>query len=139
MGASKAKHILPLLVALAVATAVAVPIAQVTVRQLGVGVADVLSPVGEAQIDYVFQEENSQLKLVAVKVKFDRDLPKGAYVRIELRDGSGDTLAVGEVTLPHRLEANKWLDISISPALDDSQMSRYQRAVVVVVGAEVST
>ena len=137
--AGRALRALPFIVALAAAAALAVPVIQVTVQQLGAGYSDVLSPVGKAWVNHVFKVEDLQLKLDAVKVKFDRDLPEGAYIRVELRDCNGETLASGEVTLERHLHAGEWLCIDLTPDLGVYGLIQYQRVVLVVAGAEVGT
>jgi len=128
-----------LALSLAVAAALAVPVIQVTIQQLGAGYSDVLSPVGKAWVNHEFKIEDGKIVLDKVKVKFDKDLPQGSYIRIELRDSDDNVLASGETTLTQDLSAGTWLEIDLSPDLDIYNIIQYSRIVVVVAGTEVGT
>lgn len=128
-----------LLASLLVASALAVPLIQVVVQQLGAGYADVLSPVNYAGVNHVFKIDNGQIYLDKVKITFDKDLPAGSYVRVELRDSSGNVLSSGEVTLQNDLSAGTPLVVDLSPDLDIYGIIQYSRIVVLVAGPEVTT
>lgn len=130
---------LSLAVSLAVTASLAVPIIQVTVQQLGAGYSDVLSPVGKAWVNHVFAIDNGKVVLDKVKVKFDKDLPKGTYIRVELRDSNDNVLASGETTLTQDLPKGTHITIDLQPNLDVYGIIKYSRIVVVVAGAEVGT
>lgn len=134
-----AKKAIPLLAALAITVALAVPLIQITVQQLGAGYRDVLAPCSKAWVNHVFKIEDLKILLDGVKIKFDEDLPAGAYIRVELRDNSDNVLAAGEKTLASDLPAGTWVFVDTSPDLGIYDIIKYDRIVVVVAGAEVST
>jgi len=133
-------RLVPLLVAVLVAAALAVPIVELSVQQLGAGAGDVISPVNKAWINYVFSKTSgNKLVISGVKVKFDSDLPTGSYIRVEIRDSDDDVAASGEVTLDSDLSANTWIMIDLSPDIDGLGLQNFYRVVIVVSGQEVST
>lgn len=133
------KKTLPILLAVLVATALAVPVIQLTVQQLGVGYKNVLSPCSKAWVDHVFTITPSGIKLDKVRLKFDADLPAGTYIRVELRDNSDNVLSSGEMTLASDLPAGNTIVIDLNPDLDIYGIRHYKRIVVLVAGEEVTT
>jgi len=131
-------RIAPLLVAIAVVTALAVPITDVTVQQLGAGVGYVVSPVNVAVVNHVFSVKDGKIVLDAVKIAFDKDLPVGSYIRVELRDYNDSVLASGEITLQSDLSAGTFIIIDVEPDLDVYDIMKYHHIVVVVAGKEVA-
>lgn len=131
--------VLSLILSLGIAGALAVPVIQVTVQDLGAGYSDVLSPVDHAWVNHVFKIEQHKIYLDAVRIKFDGDLPQGAYIRIELRDCNDNVLASGETILSQDLQAGTSIEIDVSPDLDLYSMIQYDKIVVVVAGNEVGT
>jgi len=131
--------LVPVLVSTAVVGVLAVPLVGVVVQQLGAGYSDVVPPVGRAWVNHVFAVVHGRIVLDKVRVKFDKDLPKGAYIRVELRDSNDRVLASGEVTLQQPLSAGQWLVIDLSPDLGIQKIIEYSRIVVVVSGPEVTT
>jgi len=131
--------VVPVIVSAVVVGALAVPLISVAVQQLGAGYSEVLSPVGKAWVNHVFAVVHGRIVLDKVRVKFDRDLPQGAYIRVELRDSNDRVLASGEVTLQQPLLAGQWLVIDLSPDLGIQKILRYSRVVVLVSGPEVTT
>jgi len=135
----KVAKLVPLFASLAVVAALAVPIIQVTVQQLGAGSAIVASPVGAAKVDYVFgYDSNGRLVLTAVKVSFDRDLPKGSYIRVELRDSADNLVSGGEVTLTKDLKKGDVITIDLTPDLDYGGIIAFAKVVVVVAGPQIT-
>ena len=133
-------RLVPLLVAVLVAAALAVPIVELSVQQLGAGAGDVISSVNKAWINYVFSKTSgNKLVISGVKVKFDSDLPTGSYIRVEIRDSDDDVVASGEVTLDSDLSANTWIMIDLAPDIDGLGLQNFYRVVIVVSGQEVST
>jgi len=135
----RAAKMLPVLVSIAVVAALAVPVINVAVQQLGVGSAVVASPVGSAKVDYVFgYDSGGRLVLTAVKVSFDRDLPKGSYIRVELRDGNDNLVSSGEVTLTKDLKKDDTITIDLSPDLDYAKIVAFTKVVIVVAGPQIT-
>ena len=129
---------LPLLMAILVTVALAIPLIEVSVQQLGAGFSEVVPPVNKAWVRHVFKVVNGRIVLDGVKVKFDKNLPAGTFIRIELRDSDDNVLASGEVTLDSELPAGQWLFIDTDD-LEVNEIVEYDRVVVVVAGYEVST
>jgi len=140
---SKSRRYLPVLLALTasviVAAAVAVPLMQLTVQQIGAGYADVLSPVNNARVSHVFKIQGSGIYIDAVKMVFDKDLPAGSYIRVELRDANDVVLASGEVVLNNNLPAGQSITVDTNPNLGFYDILRYSKIVVVVTGTDVQT
>jgi len=140
---SKGKKYLPILLAflasVIVTTALAVPLIQLTVQQLGAGYADVMSPVSSAKVSYVFKLQGSGICIDAVKLKFDKDLPAGSYIHLELRDANDAVLASGDMVLNNNLQAGQSITVDFNPDLGLYDMLKYSRIVVVVAGSDVQT
>jgi len=111
----KARELLPVALALAVAAALSVPLIEVTVQSLGSGEAAVASPVGRAWVAYVFTAPPTRLS--AVRIRFDAPLPAGSWIRVELRGDGGAVLASGELTLSAELPAGQWVEVDVEPDL----------------------
>ncbi len=132
----KAKYVIAGIAALLVTAALSVPVIQVTIQQLGVGASEVLSPAGRAWVNFVLAAQGG-VKLVSVKVKFDKPLSSGTFIRVELRDSSDEVLAAGEVALGSDLEKGQWLTVDISPDLDVWDLMKVEKVVLVVAGSEI--
>jgi len=130
---------LSVLLALAVVSALAIPIIQLIVQQLGVGYAGIISPVSKGWINHIFAIRNFKIVLDKVKIKFDKELQAGTYIRVELRDNNDNVVAFGEITLADNTPAGTWIYIDLDPDLGLYDLIEYQKIVVVVAGPEVGT
>ena len=130
---------IPILVAIFVASALAVPVISITVQQLGVGHREVLTPVNTAYVDHVFSIVGGHIVLDKVKIKFDQDLPAGSYIRVELLDSSGDVLSSGDLTLASDLPAGDTVLVDLSPDLGICDLLDYDSISLLVAGPSVTT
>jgi len=130
---------MPILVAIFVASALAVPVISITVQQLGVGHREVLTPVNTAYVDHVFSVVGGHIVLDKVKIKFDQDLQAGSYIRVELLDSSGDVLSSGDLTLASDLPAGDTVLVDLSPDLGICDLLDYDSISLLVAGPSVTT
>jgi len=130
---------MPILVAIFVASALAVPVISITVQQLGVGHREVLTPVNTAYVDHVFSIVGGHIVLDKVKIKFDQDLQAGSYIRVELLDSSGDVLSSGDLTLASDLPAGDTVLVDLSPDLGICDLLDYDSISLLVAGPSVTT
>ena len=130
--------LLPLAVALLAAAALAIPSIQVYVQMIGAGVAKVQAPVGAAAVNFVLLVNHNGVVLDAVKLVFDKDLPAGSYVRIELLDYNGIVLTAGEAVLDADLPAGKELVVDLIPDLDVYGIAAVSAVAIVVTGPGVT-
>jgi hypothetical protein len=109
---------LALVAVAAVAAATSLPVFTVIVQKIGAGAVRVESPVTSATVRYVFEKDSAKrLVLTAVEVKFDKDLPSGTYIRVELVDEADNVVSAGEAVLSSALPANTWLRIGLETPL----------------------
>ena len=130
--------ILPLLVALLITSALAIPLIQVSVQQLGAGYSEVAPPANKVHVKHEFKVVNGKITLDGVRLKFDKDLPSGTFIRVELRDEDDNVLASGEIKLEKSLSANEWVFIDTDDLCID-EIIKYDRVVVIVADHEVPT
>mgnify|MGYP000580737499 CR=1 FL=1 len=130
---------LSVIIALAVVSALAVPVIQLIVQQLGAGYSAILSPVSKGWVNHIFAIKDFKIVLDKIKVKFDKELPAGTYIRIELRDNNDNVLTSGSITLSDNTPAGTWIYIDLNPDLGLYDLVKYQKIVVVVAGPEVGT
>lgn len=130
---------MPILVAIFVASALAVPVISITVQQLGVGHREVLTPVNTAYVDHVFSIVGGHIVLDKVMIKFDQDLQTGSYIRVELLDSSGDVLSSGDLTLASDLPAGDTVLVDLSPDLGICDLLDYDSISLLVAGPSVTT
>ena len=133
------KASLPLLVAVLVTAVFAVPVIHTMIQQLGAGAGEVLTPVDKAWMNYVFSKNNgNKLVISGIRVMFDKDLPAGSYIRVEIRDSDDNVFASGEKTLGSDLPAHTWTTIDVEPDIDGLGMQNFYKVVVIVAGQEIS-
>lgn len=135
---NKQLSIIAIILSVLVTGILAVPVIQITIQQLGAGVAEIISPCNKAWVDHIFSIRKGGIKLDSVRVKFDKDLSKGTYIRVELRDSNDGILTSGEVTLQSDLPANAPIVIDLNPDLNIGQLLQYAKIVIVVAGQQVT-
>ena len=127
------KRVLVILSALAfllVNAALAVPVINLNVQNIGEGSAPVTSPVDNGNIKFLLNSTNPDY-ITGVEVSFDKDISAGSTIYVKLYDNSSNLLAVGSYTSPSFLQSNTYVQVNFQ---NQVQISQVENVAVVVQG-----
>ncbi|RLF76538.1 hypothetical protein DRN51_01945 [Thermococci archaeon] len=127
------KRVLVILSALAfllVNAALAVPVINLNVQNIGEGSAPVTSPVDNGNIKFLLNSTNPDY-ITGVEVSFDKDISAGSTIYVKLYDNSSNLLAVGSYTPPSFLQSNTYVQVNFQ---NQVQISQVENVAVVVQG-----
>jgi len=127
------KRVLVILSALAfllVNAALAVPVINLNVQNIGEGSAPVTSPVDNGNIKFLLNSTNPDY-ITGVEVSFDKDVSAGSTIYVKLYDNSSNLLAVGNYTINSILTAESYITLQFPAQV---QISQVENVAVVVQG-----
>jgi len=127
------KRVLVILSALAfllVNAALAVPVINLNVQNIGEGSAPVTSPVDNGNIKFLLNSTNPDY-ISGVEVSFDKDVSAGSTIYVKLYDNSSNLLAVGNYTINSILTAESYITLQFPAQV---QISQVENVAVVVQG-----
>ena len=127
------KRVLVILSALAfllVNAALAVPVINLNVQNIGEGSAPVTSPVDNGNIKFLLNSTNPDY-ISGVEVSFDKDVSAGSTIYVKLYDNSSNLLAVGSYTINSILTAETYITLQFPTQV---QISQVENVAVVVQG-----
>ena len=127
------KRVLVILSALAfllVNAALAVPVINLNVQNIGEGSAPVTSPVDNGNIKFLLNSTNPDY-ITGVEVSFDKDVSAGSTIYVKLYDNSSNLLAVGSYTINSILTAESYITLQFPAQV---QISQVENVAVVVQG-----
>ena len=127
------KRVLVILSALAfllVNAALAVPVINLNVQNIGEGSAPVTSPVDNGNIKFLLNSTNPDY-ITGVEVSFDKDVSAGSTIYVKLYDNSSNLRAVGSYTPSVDLPMDTALPINLPAQV---QISQVENVAVVVQG-----
>ncbi|RLF79673.1 hypothetical protein DRN38_05280 [Thermococci archaeon] len=127
------KRVLVILSALAfllVNAALAVPVINLNVQNIGEGSAPVTSPVDNGNIKFLLNSTNPDY-ITGVEVSFDKDISAGSTIYVKLYDNSSNLLAVGSYTINSILTAESYITLQFPAQV---QISQVENVAVVVQG-----
>ena len=127
------KRVLVILSALAfllVNAALAVPVINLNVQNIGEGSAPVTSPVDNGNIKFLLNSTNPDY-ITGVEVSFDKDISAGSTIYVKLYDNSSNLLAVGNYTINSILTAESYITLQFPAQV---QISQVENVAVVVQG-----
>ncbi|KPU62402.1 hypothetical protein EP1X_09030 [Thermococcus sp. EP1] len=127
------KRVLAMLSAFAfllVNVALAVPVINLNVQNIGEGSAPVTSPVDNGNIKFLLNSTNPDY-ITGVEVSFDKDVSAGSTIYVKLYDNSSNLLAVGSYTINSILTAGSYITLTFPTQV---QISQVENLAVVVQG-----
>jgi len=127
------KRVLVILSAFAfllVNAALAVPVINLNVQNIGEGSAPVTSPVDNGNIKFLLNSTNPDY-ITGVEVLFDKDVPASSTIYVKLYDNSSNLLAVGSYTINSILTAETYITLQFPTQV---QISQVENVAVVVQG-----
>jgi len=131
------RKMLPVLVMGIVATisiALALPIINLTVQQVGEGQTEVLSPFDNGRVNWVFDQNDPRI-ITGVNIIADKDLPQNTIVKVMLLDENENIIAKGQVQLNQDVTAGNTLPTITFD--NPTEIKNVQSVVVVAVGPQV--
>lgn len=115
---------------LLVNAALAVPVINLNVQNIGEGSAPVTSPVDNANVKFLLNNTNPDY-ITGAEVSFDKDVTTGSTIYVKLYDNSSNLLAVGSYVTNSFLTAGSSISLTFP---NQVQISQVENVAVIVQG-----